>query len=809
MNDKRDIVPAQPASVPAIPAPPPRPAPAPNPLLILHALLRGKYKWAVPLALVGAILGSSIAYLVSGPKYRSAGLIQIKPTLPRILYNSEQNNVMPMFDAFVESQVMLIRSQRVLTMAMQNPDWKSFGRGLKLDAQADFIEGLEVAHPKNSEMILVAFLDRDPDAAVTAVAAVIAAYQKIFAEYDVESVTNRAKVLEERQTMLNGQLKSLNERIFAIGSEFGSDKLDPIYAFKLQELNNLESGLKAIQLALALKEGEPAANGQASTQPAASASQPSDLPDEILAASDADARDMLGQERRLKLEVERLAARFGESHPQMRDARSALKATQESLRARLEGLRKANKAGFADVVSTKAIGLHAESPTELRARQQRVKPLYDQAKQEVVEIGRKNLQIAALHADADAVRSKLEETKVRMEQLSVESPAGGRMVVVSTGDRPVAPHNSKRGAITAAGGCAGGGGVIAVFVLIALLDRRLRTAEDTRRKLSESIRILGILPDLEHDLSDPTKSAVAAHCIHQIRASLQIDSHRPGPLSIAITSPSPGDGKSSLTLALGLSFAASRSPTLLIDCDFAGGGLTRQLGATPEHRVEQDLTQSGRISQSQLDQALEHGRKSGVSLVESLVRLGYVEAAEMESRLQARRAEAKGLLDVLEGRPLGDCVVNGAAQNLFLLPLGRVEAHHAAQLSPASFRKLIGEACRDFETVLVDTGPALGSLETAIVAAETDKTLLVVSRGEHRPLARQAINHLLSNGARIAGIVFNRARMADIAESSVSSLSRRSAAIRASRSPRQSAPGPAQMGPIPGSLTAARPDATD
>ena len=88
--------------------------------------------------------------------------------------------------------------------------------------------------------------------------------------------------------------------------------------------------------------------------------------------------------------------------------------------------------------------------------------------------------------------------------------------------------------------------------------------------------LLGILPNLPDRLTDPAQAATAAHCVHQIRTMLQINAGEDSNV-FAVTSASPGDGKTSLTLALGLSFAASGSRTLLIDCDLVGAGLTSRL----------------------------------------------------------------------------------------------------------------------------------------------------------------------------------------------------------------------------------------
>jgi hypothetical protein len=69
----------------------------------------------------------------------------------------------------------------------------------------------------------------------------------------------------------------------------------------------------------------------------------------------------------------------------------------------------------------------------------------------------------------------------------------------------------------------------------------------------------------------------------------------------------------------------------------------------------------------------------------------------------------------------------------------------------------------------------LGSIEATPVCAAADGVILTVSRGQQRPLVEKAIQHLMSIGARFAGVVFNRAQANDFARS-ISGISLRSIA---------------------------------
>jgi capsular exopolysaccharide synthesis family protein len=257
---------------------------------------------------------------------------------------------------------------------------------------------------------------------------------------------------------------------------------------------------------------------------------------------------------------------------------------------------------------------------------------------------------------------------------------------------------------------------VLALLLIGVMDHRYRYSDEATYDLS-GITLLGILPNLPDRLTDPEQAATAAHCVHQIRTMLQINGRHDEPQVYAVTSAAAGDGKTSLTLARGLSFAASGSRTLLVDCDIVGAGLTARL----------DM------------------------------------------------AGPDGILEAMSDRSLLQHIRTTDIADLAMLPVGMAQAHHAGMFSPAALRKLVTEAKKHFEVVLIDTGPILGSIEATPVCSAADAVILTVSRGQQRPTVEKALSHLLSIGARFAGVVFNRAQSRDF-ERSISGMSLRSIA---------------------------------
>ncbi len=228
--------------------------------------------------------------------------------------------------------------------------------------------------------------------------------------------------------------------------------------------------------------------------------------------------------------------------------------------------------------------------------------------------------------------------------------------------------------------------------------------------MAQRVPLLGILPKIRDDSPDSDEMISAARCVHQIRVTLAAQAGKAGPCVYLITSAAAGEGKTSVTMALALSFAAARVRTLIIDCDWVGRGLTRKLG--------------------------------------------------FEGMDGLHEALAGGSI-----RPF----VRTASGGLSIVPAGRVGISEAFGFSTAALRPLLEEARKDFDVVLIDTGPVLGSVEASVIAQEVDGVILTIARGQGRAAVERSMRWMNSLGVRLAGFVFNQAKLRDFRRSGFSS----------------------------------------
>jgi receptor protein-tyrosine kinase len=310
-------------------------------------------------------------------------------------------------------------------------------------------------------------------------------------------------------------------------------------------------------------------------------------------------------------------------------------------------------------------------------------------------------------------------------------------------------------------------------MLLGFLDRRMHHIDAARSRLKPAERLLGVLPELPSDFADPVAAADTAHCVHRIRAMLQIRQRASGHKTYAITSPAPGDGKTSLTITLGMSLASSGCRTVLVDCDMDGRGLSAKLARNARRPIGQVLLDMGVIGEANLQEAVELARERGVRLGAALVQLGHVKQAQVEQALRDQRAAAPGLAEALGGEAFEKALHPTAYPHLCVLPLGTTLGTNAGKLAPQALRRLLDRLAERFDAVLVDCGPILGSVEAAIVSAEADGVILLVSRGGDRKAAENAVGMLTAAGASVEGVVFNRALPHDLLVSGYSSSSSR------------------------------------
>ena len=779
------------------PAPEQQDGAAPNPLLVAHSLLRGRYLVAIVLALLGGAAGGAAGYFAKKPTYQSTGVIRIKPILPPGTPKGDIR-AMPAFEAFVKTQQAFLSSERVITKALESREWQEIVPGLPPEAVIAFRSGLEIEYDQG-ELIRVSYTHENSELAMRAVKALIASYITLHGNSEYDSGAERLDIWKRLRTQQSNELRVLEAKMAAIaGDDIDPDSLEKNYHQSLQETSVRRSAWNEMERMLASTAGAelpaeavgggPAgdpATGAAAGAAKTPATAPVLAPEEI-AITDVRMMQLLAEKRDAERALAAVSKRYGKRHTTVLEAEHRLAMAVEDVEHHADLFRRT--AAAAAAVPGREGQPVPRNQGELvlqnmRSRVAYLKRLYEESEAYTKILGQKVVSIGHIRRDALLVRQQLADTTAAIQQLELEAGIGGRISAISDGDRPVVPFKDPRKKLAGAGAFGGAALGLGIILGIGFLNRRLDSVEDARLGMHRVDRVLGVLPHVPDNLADAEQAAVAAHCVHHIRTLLQLEPGLPPRRIYALTSPSPGDGKTTLSIALGMSFAASGAKTLLLDCDMIGGGLSSKMDQMIRPKIGRVLRREGLLSDEQLQQALRAAQQTRKPLGEVLVSLGLVSEADVAHATAVQAQSYVGLLDVLGGEPLAECVTGTGRPGLFILPLGSAGAHHAGQLSPVALQRILAEARATFDVVLVDTGPILGSIEAAMVAAQADGVVLAVSRGVPQALVKRSLDRLLEVGAHIVGMVLNRAASREVAHFAFSSGSVRSSSSRRLPSP--------------------------
>jgi capsular exopolysaccharide synthesis family protein len=674
----------------------------------VHKLLRGRYPLVVTLGLIFGVAGGLTGYLTQRPQFSSGFQIEINPTIhtPGNVIGDQMLG----YDRFLQSQVAVIRSYELIQRALDEEDWRN-ADGPRGDEAAlvQFYGGLEAEnYPAETSILRVTYANPDKDLAYAGAQSVMKAYSQFMQDSDPMSVGANLQEVDKMRTKYSNDMLSYSQRLHELQQEFNTDDLTSYQQQQMSTLAQLEGALAGAKMQLKIDQG--LLNQQPGLgEVAGSASRPSALTEEQIALSDGgvlEGKKKVRDDIQHKLDVLTAAGQL-ENSPAVQQLRVELSVQDHEIQQYIDSVN-SGQYRFTNALDgrTGLMPLKSEIAA-LTLKIQNLNDSYEQQKEICTRYGQYAEMINDLKANLDRAKSSYEQMNSEYDRLvGMRDMNPTQMRIISNPILPAEPSSDRRRLMAGVGFLGGAILPTLVVMLVSVLDGRFRYSDEANADMG-GIPLLGILPNLPDLLTDPTQAATAAHCVHQIRTILQITGHSTERRVFAITSGSPGDGKTSLTLALGLSFAASGSRTLLVDGDLIGGGLTARLNVNAEH----------------------------------------------------------GVLEAMASRDIGPFIRTTDVADLSFLPVGRAMGGYTGTISPAAVRRLVDEARKQFDVILIDTGPILGSIEASPVAVASDGVVLCVSRGQQRQLVDRALAHMHAIGAKLAGVVFNRAQAHDFERS--------------------------------------------
>ena len=306
-----------------------------------------------------------------------------------------------------------------------------------------------------------------------------------------------------------------------------------------------------------------------------------------------------------------------------------------------------------------------------------------------------------LDREADTLRSQYDALLARYKDVAIAAGVGASQVlIVDRAEVPRQPFEpNMRSQLRWAFVLSLALG-IGIAILLEYLDDTIKTPEDVRLKLGLSI--LGVVPALKGKpdvaalLRDPMSALSEA--FSSARIALQVSTIQGAPKSLLVTGIKPGEGKTTSSLALAVAFANTGARVLIVDADLRRPSFTASA-------------------------------KTSAGLV------GYIN----------------------QKVALRDHVVQGAIENVFLLPSGGIPPNPAELLSSPRVRQLLEEANGQFDMVIFDAPPILNFADAPSIASVCDGTVVVLQAGKvRRPAAIRAIDRLYDSNANVLGAVLTK-----------------------------------------------------
>ncbi len=240
----------------------------------------------------------------------------------------------------------------------------------------------------------------------------------------------------------------------------------------------------------------------------------------------------------------------------------------------------------------------------------------------------------------------------------------------------------------------------AAFVILRdYFDDAIRSPDDVERKLG--LPMLGLIPNVANPEEQAEDSmSTLSEAYHALVTNLMYSTTSGMPRSILITSASEAEGKTTTAHAISLDLAKLGRSVLLIDSD-----LRRP---TLHHRL-QDMTQPG-------------------------------------------------LTEVLAGQAsLDEVVVPSGVPNLSYVTALPIPPEPSLLLGGEHLPRVMQEAGRRFDVVIVDGPPMLGLSDTATLATQMESVILMVDASEfQRGAVKSALRRLDLINADVLGVVLSK-----------------------------------------------------
>jgi capsular exopolysaccharide synthesis family protein len=686
-----------------------------NPLNLatLKKILRYKKTIAVTFLAIAvpALIG---VWTLLNPNYTAAAKIRVRPIIPRLVFNTDDNGTIPLYDSYKNTQASIILSPKVLQRVLdrseiqqttwyKDPGGLSRKQGLPLERLA---RTMEVRPERATEVIDVNMTYQNAGEATVIVNAVLEEYLKFTRENSSETSDFLYNKLTEELDSLGKEIEVLERITARLRKELGTGNPEELVAQKRVRLDETQAKLDELDQEIDVIEWQ--IRELEKQFGVAAGESPSSQGLGTRYGADQEWRRLNYDVNQATKKLEMARQRLGDRHRTVADLGDQVKLAREMLTVRESQLDQ--QMGLPSEAMTAQTSSEGEQTLDLESSKHKValfkyrrkiltenfqkqKTDFDQTFSNAQMLTRENENI-------DHKRELYDKVRAALDQREMEGKVPGAIEIIARAVQPTTPSKDRRTSLTAATLF---GAIFAGFAL-AFVRTKLNPVIQEAGELSNRVRtpFLGQLPILAEPETGEAESSLRNEAIRMVRTSLlyRLDGRHGN--TIVITSATQGAGKTTLTLSLAQSLAQCGKKVLLVDGDLRNPNIASRLG-----------------------------RKDGA-----------------------------GLLTILNGKATDDEVISATdTPGLDFLSAGagrNGEGHE--YIANGQFSACLDRWRKTYDLVLLDSSPVLPVADARILSRQADGTVFVVREGHcQREDVVEALACLGASGGKLLGIVYSGA----------------------------------------------------
>ncbi len=677
--------------------------------LSLSLLLR--FRWTILLVFVAVVVpGLALVWTQFEPVYRATAVVRVAPKIPRIVFETEDNGIIPLYQSYLNTQVAVILSSQVLERVLDDPQVRSTKwYAAHHDAPLAWLsESLYVLPRRRTELIDVSFTATDPREAALIANAVVDQYLRYVQQRSSLADDPVYRTLVDRYRQLEREIEGRKQYLNKLRRELGTGTPEQLVAQKRVRLDQTLSELDRLEREIRLAEWKQQALRELDRDAHAASSQPSasqPVRFDLRYKRDDEWRRLYLSARTAEHKLELARQRLGDANPRLIELKQDVEFARDLLRAREAELEQQWRVSPPDDAGEVRDALAADAREldwQIRALKKQRDLVLETLRKQQKDFDDTFEKAQLLARENDELSHKLEmfaALRQRKDAKELESNVPGSISLQARAIAPHRPFRDRRKMLSAVVLMAGLAAGVGLAYLRANLSPTIHEAGEL--PAGGQTPFLGHLPllkDPERITSEQER--LLAECTRMIRTALLQRLGGRGGHVVMITSAGPGAGKTAVAVLLARSLAQCGKRVLLVDADIRRPSLAARF----------DLS-------------------DGPGLLDMLAR----EASEQE------------------------VIRTNGQHGLSIVPAGsqRDREFDPELLANGMMSRSLQRWRQAYDVVVLDAPPVLPVADARILASQVDGAVLVVREKHcHRGEVVDAIACLSAAGGRLLGTVF-------------------------------------------------------